>query len=324
MTNNPFLKIVLKYLGIVLGVLSLLYLVFKLNSYHQQNIGIIFLDTFRQGSAIYLYTAFFLFTVNYGIEAYKWKLLLLPLQPVSWLYALKAVLAGISVSIFTPNRSGEVVGKLYFMDINEKMKAALLNFSGSMAQMICTCILGLWGTVYYLQNHTFKDINIPTLPVITGIAVICTIIAFLIYFNQQKFFNAIRHKQWARSLKIDFTDKQQFSTLLQAKILVLSFIRYIVFSTQLVLLLRFGGVETLVTDLYVLSAIFFLVMWFMPSFAVAELGIRGSVALFIFQQNIPDISGILLAVILLWVINVALPALIGSIFLFGVSLKAKN
>ena len=76
-----------------------------------------------------------------------------PLQKVRWLNSFKSILAGITISIFTPNRTGEVIGKVVYLDLHEKMKAALLNFSGSMAQMICTSLAGLWGTIIYLKYY---------------------------------------------------------------------------------------------------------------------------------------------------------------------------
>jgi hypothetical protein len=314
----------LKYLNIILVVVALGYLAYKFNNYHQQNYGQLFIDILAKGNISLLIFACLLIMLNYGLEAKKWQILLSPLQKVSWLNALKSILAGITISIFTPNRTGEVIGKVVYLDLQEKMKAALLNFSGSMAQMICTSLAGLWGTIVYLKYYSFKDIDLPAIQVIYALAVICTVLAFLIYFNQQKLFTWIGNKKWAKKIHISFTNKQQFKSNLQVKVLAISILRYLVFSLQLVLLLFFCGIHAATFQLFLLCTIFFLVIWFLPSFALTEIGVRGSVAVMLFQNVSDNISGALLAVVLLWIINVALPALIGCVYVFNLTVKKES
>jgi hypothetical protein len=313
-----------KYLNIVLVVLALGYLIYKFNSYHHQNYGQLFIDILAKGNTLYLITAILLSSINYGLEAKKWQWLLSPLQRVKWINSYKSILAGITVSIFTPNRTGEVFGKVVYLDLHEKMKAALLNFSGSMAQMICTSLAGLWGTIIYLHFYAFKDIQVPALEVIYSMAIICSILSFLIYFNQQKFFTWLSKKKWAKKINISFTNQQQFKTIMQVKVLLLSALRYFVFSSQLVLLLYFCDIQASAFQLFLLCTVFFMVMWFLPSFALTELGVRGSVAVMLYQNVSTNISGALLAVVLLWMINVAFPALIGCIYVFHLTDKKER
>ena len=314
----------LKYLNLFLVVIALAYLAYKFNDYHQQNYGQIFIDILAKGNISLLIFAIMLIPLNYGLEAKKWQILLSPLQNVGWLNSFKSILAGITISIFTPNRTGEVIGKVVYLDLHEKLKAALLNFSGSMAQMICTSLAGLWGTIIYLHYYTFKDLDLPAIQFIYAIAVICTLLAFLIYFNQQKFFTWISKKKWAKKIHINFTNQQQFRSSLQVKVLALSILRYLVFSSQLVILLNFCGIQAATFQLLLLCTVFFLVMWFLPSFALTELGVRGSVAVMLFQNVSDNISGALLAVVLLWIINVALPALIGCVYVFNLTGKKQQ
>jgi hypothetical protein len=314
----------LKYLNIVLVVVALGYLAYKFNDYHQQNYGQLFIDILAKGNITLLIFAIVLVPLNYGLEAKKWQILLSPLQKVRWLNSFKSILAGITISVFTPNRTGEVIGKVVYLDLQEKMKAALLNFSGSMAQMICTSLAGLWGTIIYLKYYSFKNIDLPAIQVIYALAIICTVLAFLIYFNQQKFFTWLSQKKWAKKFHINFTNHQQFKSSLQVKVLVLSICRYLVFSSQLVLLLIFCGIHAATFQLFLLCTVFFLVMWFLPSFALTELGVRGSIAVMLFQNVSDNISGALLAVVLLWIINVALPALIGCVYVFNLTGKKQQ
>jgi uncharacterized membrane protein YbhN (UPF0104 family) len=45
--------------------------------------------------------------VNWGIEARKWQLMMRPVQRVSFLTSVKAILSGLALSLFLPNGFGE-------------------------------------------------------------------------------------------------------------------------------------------------------------------------------------------------------------------------
>jgi hypothetical protein len=62
----------------------------------------------------------------------------------------------------------------------------------------------------------------------------------------------------------------------------------------------------------------YLAMAVIPTFALTEIGVRGSTAIFFIGLFSTNISGILSASIFLWIINLAVPAIIGS-FLFSKS-----
>ncbi len=313
-----------KYFSWDILAAAFIFLIFKFNTYRDKNFGQLFTSLLSEGNKGYFLTAFFLTFLNYSIESLKWQKLLSCLQKTSWLSAFQSVLTGICTSIFTPNRSGEVVGKVLYLDTNEKMKAALLNFSGGMAQMICTFIAGIWGLLLYTQYLSNGSMVLPYPEIIFAFAIIGTVLAFVVYFNQHLFFNWLSQKRWAQKLELRFTKAQEVTRITLLQVLLLSMSRYLVFSGQLVLLLLFCQIDAGIGILFLLSCIFFLLVWFLPSFALLELGIRGSVAYFVFQAVSADLEKALLSVVLLWIINVAFPALVGCYFVFVSTQKKKN
>jgi hypothetical protein len=106
--------------------------------------------------------------------------------------------------------------------------------------------------------------------------------------------------------------------------MALSFARYVVFSTQYILLLYALGVNIPFYYAYLFISLIYFIMAIIPTIALTELGIRGSVAIYFFgfyfsplMTGSADLNlGILMASILLWVINLGFPAVAGSIFLF--------
>ena len=64
----------------------------------------------------------------------------------------------------------------------------------------------------------------------------------------------------------------------------------------------------IMTMLFVISII--------PTIAITEIGVRGPVAIFLFGLLSANTIGILSATFVMWVINLLLPALIGTAFIF--------
>src|ERR1041384_5710121 len=77
-----------------------------------------------RGFNIFLLSGVLLMLFNWLFEAIKWRLLINAQEHISIKKALKAILAGISISIFTPNRIGEFAGRIYYLDNADKLKAA--------------------------------------------------------------------------------------------------------------------------------------------------------------------------------------------------------
>jgi hypothetical protein len=55
-----------------------------------------------------------------------------------------------------------------------------------------------------------------------------------------------------------------------------------------------------------------------PNFAIAELGIRGLVGLWVIGIFSENQVGILLATLIIWLVNLILPAVVGALLLLGI------
>lgn len=96
----------------------------------------------------------FLALVNWGLEARKWQLLLMPVQQMSFFRAYKSVLSGVALSLNTPNRMGEYGGRILYVQEGSRIKAISLSIAGSISQLIITLAVGCGGLAYllYFQN----------------------------------------------------------------------------------------------------------------------------------------------------------------------------
>ena len=115
------------------------------------------------------------------------------------------------------------------------------------------------------------------------------------------------------------------------KILILSFIRYVIFSTQFYILLLLFKVDIPYPQAIILMSVVYLFMMVIPSIALTVIGIRGSLSVYMFSQyfiylGIPADNyqlGIFAASSLLWMINIVIPALAGTLFVFNLKFFRK-
>ena len=61
-----------------------------------------------------------------------------------------------------------------------------------------------------------------------------------------------------------------------------------------------------------------------PTIALAEIGVRGTVSVYLFGSLTENIAGITLAVFVLWCMNLVLPALSGAALMLGRSFGLKT
>jgi hypothetical protein len=104
------------------------------------------------------------------------------------------------------------------------------------------------------------------------------------------------------------------------RVAFLSVLRYIVFVIQYILLLQLFNVEIDAWQAFWLISVLYVVLAVTPTITLAELGIRGQVSLVLFGMVSSNSLGIEVAATAIWVINLVLPALAGSLLFLGIKI----
>jgi hypothetical protein len=104
------------------------------------------------------------------------------------------------------------------------------------------------------------------------------------------------------------------------RILLISLIRYLVYTLQFYLLLQLFLVRAPFWDLICTIWLIFWAMAIVPSIAIAEIGIRGETALFFLLPLSSNQLGIVSSTVLLWFVNLIIPALVGCLFVYRIRL----
>lgn len=267
-----------------------------------------------------------LMIVNWSIETFKWKLCVQKIQQVSFSVAFKAVLSGVSFSVTTPNRIGEYLGRVLYMNEGNRLKAISLTITGSISQLIITLIMGLAGMLILKQSiinsHVISSFWLDA--ILYGVLAATSILT-LFYFKLSWLIKwvdrlpAIRRYAWLLQAL------ENFNATLLLQLLSLSTLRFFVFIIQYYLLFRLFGVEVSGWEALWAVSVSFLVMAIVPTIALfTDLSLRGQVSLKLIGLFSANHLGIGLTSVSIWFINLIVPAIAGSILILSIKKFLRN
>ncbi|MFA6922705.1 MAG: lysylphosphatidylglycerol synthase domain-containing protein [Bacteroidales bacterium] len=268
----------------------------------------------------------FMMFANWFLEAIKWKYLIGKIEKISLLKSLQAIFSGTTFSIFTPNRFGEFGGKVFYVEKQNQLKAFLITIIGSTAQLLITIIVGIAGLFYFilkysdLQSHVNSYIYYILIVLILATAIILVLL-FINTSSLKTLLNKIPTLKRFEKYYFVFSNYNRIELL---NVLLLSLCRYIVFSVQFYVLLIFFNVNISLSEGLMMISLIYFVIAAIPTMALTEIGVRGSVSLYFLGILSVNTIGIVTASFSLWLINLAIPALIGSIFIYNLKFYRKN
>ncbi|HEY5367856.1 MAG TPA: lysylphosphatidylglycerol synthase domain-containing protein [Hanamia sp.] len=323
--KNKNIKIFLKY---ILGPVLCLWLFYSL--YQQiksqpnlsQSLALIKEAPFGP-QAWKFWIVVFMALLNWGLEARKWQLLLFPIQKMSFLRAYKSVLSGVTLSLNTPNRMGEYGGRILYVNEGSRLKAISLSIAGSISQLIVTLVVGCGGLAYLLYFHKTRSDSIMGLSVfwietLLFISSLVSLALILFFFRLSWLVKIIDKIPKAGKVVTYINVLEAFTAKLLLSLLYLSFFRYLVFVIQYILLLQVLNVEISWIDCFWIISTLFLVLAIVPSFAIADLGIRGKFSTELLSIYSSNTIGILGTTFGIWFINLFIPAIVGGILILGI------
>ena len=247
-----------------------------------------------------------LMPINILLEAFKWRYLNRDIEAMSLREAQRHVYIGFIGAFLTPYRVGDFPSRaMCLKDKSRWGEATVMGFVGGVALTLVIVLIGLLPAVFYFnQTPAWWQV----LLAIVG----CLFVGLLApYFLQKHSLNS----------KLSTEGRNETATL-HSKLYTLNFIaaagwsllRYVVFGLQLYLVLRWVGVA--ITPMEALAAIpfYYLLVTITPNMPIADVGIRGSWAIFVFGRygEVPLITA---AVVVVYVINTLLPMVVGSILM---------
>jgi uncharacterized membrane protein YbhN (UPF0104 family) len=271
-----------------------------------------------------LWTACILMFVNWGIEARKWQIQLKPLEKLSFLNAYKSVLAGCSITMLTPNRVGEYGGRILYVKEEHRIDAIPLTILGSISQLFVTITMGAIALVslkYYGANQLlFKTLPAFTADLLFYFSIGAAVFLLLLYLRVGLLVRFLGKISFLQKFMPHIILLNSFSRKQLLRILFLSFLRYSIFILQYILLLKAMEVQIDFLICFKLLSVFYLLMAMAPTIGFAELPIRAAASLEILQLYSNNFLGIQAASLGIWIINLVIPAIVGSLLILGIKI----
>jgi len=280
----------------------------------------LFVENFTPANLPWLLLVVVLVPVNWGLEALKWRQLIRSFLDFSFWKTYQAILAGVAIGVFTPNRIGEYGGRILMVEPEYNWRAFVATLVGNFSQFMVLVCFGLLGLIRF--SSTFLDLEPYVLHILLFIGLCCVLLMLFAFLNIDLLVPIVKRlpfinflKKHLQHLKVltHYSSKQLVLTLLIASL------RYMVYTLQYYLMLRFFGIDVpLLAGLSGIATIY-LLQTSIPLPPLVGLLARGEVALYVWGFFSNAELNILSASFTLFIINLTIPALLGAVFIVKIN-----
>ncbi|KAA3437911.1 lysylphosphatidylglycerol synthase domain-containing protein [Rufibacter hautae] len=268
-----------------------------------------------------LFIAAVLLPVNWGVEASKWQFLSRKFEKISFLEAYRAVLVGLTLGFVTPNRMGDYAGRILTMHRKDRADAIGAILLGRLCQLFATVLMGSGAIAFFVFKY-YVPLASPV-----GVSVLLALLlvnswALALLFSFQWAIGLLERVSFLRRWVHYFSVIGTYSSAELTKTLLISGARYLVFMGQFIALLWAFGVHLSVEEYVWGVSGTFLMKSVVPSInALADIGMRELSAMHFFGLMGQDPLLVLGASLSLWTMNIALPSVVGLIFVLPLKLS---
>ena len=256
-----------------------------------------------------IFAQLLLLCLNFSIEAFRWQVLMRGFGRLKFVDSLKAAFAASALGAFSPGRIGEHWARTFWGEAANISKVSV----SVLASILQTTVIVL-AFVFVLL---FGSVKMPNLSVhamyyVVAVAIFIALALLLCYVRK------IKKEIWQRVLWHLKSDYRCY-----AYGFVLTLLRYFVFSFQLFIILNAFCPTANAIEIFLRLPIYYFLITVIPSMFVADIGIKGGAAVFVFSSIMP-VPTVVAAILTMWLINTAIPALVGSFIMFQHSICSNN
>jgi hypothetical protein len=263
----------------------------------------LFVQSVNNANKYLLIPAVCLMPLNWLLEIYKWKVLLKD-EPQSFSNLCKGVLAGVTFGFVTPGRAGEFVGRAFYSGGGSRTRVFYLSTIGGIAQTAVTLVCGVIFLSFW-SGSAFLN----------GVAIGLSAVFLLLYFRFDLLNRALEFVPLLKRNQLTITASELPGINTLGAVLLLSLLRYGVYLAQYALVFALFGISSQWLALFVHSGVLLLAQTFSPFIPLVDVAFRGSAALYVYGNLTGNHLGVITAALLVWLINLAAPAMLGYIFI---------
>jgi len=256
-----------------------------------------------------------LMLANWLTECLKWQHLTSRLVKISLWQSIEGVFCGLTWAIFTPNRIGEYGGRVMFLPPRRRIHGVFAMAVGSFGQNVITNVLGLAAFTWFC--FTFLHWNGWAL---AGISVFCAVFMalFLIAFFRIGLLVKLLNKvSFLRKYHRFFDIMADYQFIDLVKIMCFCLTRFFIFSFQYYLVIHLLIPEIAFMDVILMVFIVFFIQSALPSLDLLDVPVRATASATLFAYVTTQQVAVIAAFTSIWLINLIIPAILGSVFIFN-------
>lgn len=242
--------------------------------------------------------------LNLACDARNWQLVQSLVRPISWREAVLHNLQCYALAFITPLNSGELAGRYWLQEHPEhRRKAVFLTFWMHLPKLLSK-IMVAGGVFLWAVPGTYQAL---------GLLVLGLLLAA--YLTLERWVTRLEgYRLWRWSLGEYLVAGRPWKRE-KLRLLGLNAFRFLAFSGQLAVVMMVIAPEELSTGVLLSIPTYYLLSAVVPTWAAVDFLIKGTLALYYFRAFTEQTSLLALAGIVVWLINVALPALAGFLLL---------
>lgn len=260
--------------------------------------------------------------LNWLLEALKWRGFFHSASRPTLARAYRAVVAGLAAALITPHRMGEYFGRIWTLAPSQRVPGLVAGALSSLCNQIAigaAGMVGVWGMAQGVWDQWADPRMVRTIAAASLFGLI------VLYLSLPRVLPCLLKFLAGRKLTPAIVKVLQKADLPASSRLHaglgLAALRYAVYAGQLIALVCFFQLtESVVCLLLAVFSLFF-TQTLLPLPALAGLAVRGALSLKLLGACGITPCACLASTYLLWILNLFLPALVGTFFLFFVKIE---
>jgi hypothetical protein len=305
------LKTIYKIFVRVIVVIAYCVIIYKLATYN--NYSTLF-DQFVANIStnwVYLLLCLLLMPCNMLTESIKWQCAVWSIEKISFKKAIISTLRGQVGGIATPNKLGDIPTRALSLQDKNKASGIIMGFIAAWSLSAVIITIGATTVTKYISIYYPEMLN-EKLLIFTNESWIGLIILTFLPISS-RIINTEKIKSTRIKNTIESIAQTRFKQLFS--FVLLSFLRYTIFCTQLFLMFHFFNINITISQAIISIPTIYLLSTLTPTIPASEAATRSSYAVFVLAPFCTSAPTIALSTSLLWALNCGLPIILGS-FLF--------
>ncbi len=253
-----------------------------------------------------------LMIANWLLESLKWRYITKNLSPMTVWLAIESVFCGLTWAIFTPNRIGEYGGRIMFLPARKRIHGVLVMGVGAFGQTLASCVLGALSLTWFIYAYVHPNPWLMLCIFLVALAYVALLT--ILYFDIKWLVSLLTRIKYVKKYHrfFDIISRYKFSELLA--IVGFSMARVLAFTIQYYLIIHLLVPQIPVHQIVLAMFAFYFVQSVIPSLDILDIGVRGFAADKIFGYITNQHIAIIVAVSIIYIVNLIIPAILGSVF----------